>query len=349
MKKALSDALLEISHPNRIVPDPAATVIASPTPLPIDKTAVASSVSGQSTVASSQSGAATVIGGGSTPPPASEQKKSGGGGKFLLIAAIIGVLLFVCVGGGIVTLLGGAFLLSGNATATPARVQVVATATSSSSAAATATPAAPVRTPTPAPPTPIPLGNVLFQDNFASNTNSWDLSDDDDLVMYFEDGAYHIENTGNTDTTYFTSPKGKPNFGSFAMEAEISKVDGPDDKGYGIGFRAQGVDGYDFLISGDGRYQLSRYVEFLQQQNNAGFDRVIEWTKAPAGVINTGDARNKLKVVCRGSEITLYINDKYVATFNETNSNATKEGTIGLDAGTGVSIIAHSLKINAVS
>jgi hypothetical protein len=205
------------------------------------------------------------------------------------------------------------------------------------SATSTPTP----RAPTPVPPTytPIPVGALLFQDNMQANTNNWCTADFPDRQFYFIGGTYHIVN--QTPSSTYWCPKTDLVYSSLAFEADMTKVGGPDKWDYGIVFRQNGQDGYFFSITGDGRYALSRHVAALD-----GFDNLINFT--PTDAVRKGDSKNRLKVVARGPEITLYINDFWVATYRDTNAFAAPSGNIALFVGPGVHASVSAVRVFAV-
>lgn len=287
---------------------------------------------------------------GSTPPPAAPPRRAGPN-WFLLGGGAVALLLCACLGG------LGAVVVAGALIGDPTPTEPVAQATATRSAGTvtprtpTIIPGSPTRppnTPTRVPPTPtpIPVGRVLFQDNMASNVNGWDVVNNANVSSYFLGGRFYIENFYSSNTNWQTTPRNhRTNYASLVLEADLEKIDGPDDKGYGIGFRLVGVDGYDFLIRGNGTYSLGRYVEALQRQNQAGYDLMIEPTNAPPGVINTGNAKNRLKVVARGTNITLYINDRWVADVIETKLEARREGTFGIVVGQNLTVAVSAVRV----
>jgi hypothetical protein len=177
------------------------------------------------------------------------------------------------------------------------------------------------------------------------NPNGWDTLNQKEVQSYFAGGTYHIVNT-DTNTNWVMFPRNnKTRYTSFVYEADLTKIDGPDDKNYGIAFRNEGVDGYSFFIRGDGVYQLTRYVDSLFKAGQGGFDRMIEPTRDAGGVVNQGNQKNRLKVAARGPEITVYVNDKFLGTVRETKDEARKDGTIGIIAGPGVHITVNAVRV----
>lgn len=104
-----------------------------------------------------------------------------------------------------------------------------------------------------------------------------------------------------------------PYFGDFDLRVNARAVAGPLDNAYGVVFRVQDRDNdqfaddsyYEFLISSDGYYQVSKVV-------NGELQVISDWIES--SLINTGlDADNELRVVAQGDQFTLYINDERVS------------------------------------
>jgi hypothetical protein len=107
------------------------------------------------------------------------------------------------------------------------------------------------------------------------------------------------------------------------IEVETTQLSEFRDNGYGVMCRAapsNNGDGYYFLISGDGMYTIRR----------GKVDQVtalIEWT--PHGAIRQDRAINRIRIVCIGDYLALYVNDQFVA---ETRDDDFSEGFAGLAA-----------------
>jgi serine/threonine-protein kinase len=278
------------------------------------------------------------------PPPAGDAPPARGGRPpWLIIGGIVAALaLCVCVGGGgAIAFASG--LLNGPtptpttmvmSTSTPTRPAGSSTPGRTATPGAPATPTRPPTTPTRAVPTTVPVGNLVFSDDFSSNRNGWDVVDNSNVTSYFQNNQFHVENHYTTNTNWQTTPRNnRTQYASMAYEVDMIKLDGPDDKSYGIGFRIAGLDGYDFFIRGNGSYSLGHYSEALQRSGQDGYDFLIEPTQAPAGIINLGNAKNRLKVVARGPQIVLYVNDRYLNEVQATKREFQTTGTIALVVG----------------
>src|SRR5678815_5992376 len=63
-------------------------------------------------------------------------------------------------------------------------------------------------------------------------------------------------------------------------------------------------DGYLFVIAGNGRYAIIR-------SQGRSTTRLVDWTSS--GVINMGAAQNRIRAVCMGTYLALYVNGQFVA------------------------------------
>ena len=94
-----------------------------------------------------------------------------------------------------------------------------------------------------------------------------------------------------------------PHFGDFDVRVQTRSVEGPENNGFGIVFREQDPNNfYYFLISSDGYYYLSRFLD--------GDERVLS-TWIETSHINSGiGAENSLRVVGQGDRFQFYVNDQ---------------------------------------
>ena len=185
----------------------------------------------------------------------------------------------------------------------------------------TETPVPPTPTPSPDTPTPLPVGDLLLIDDFSDPAASEFTTPASEIRRrYFEDGEYHIlvkkaawVSWGDTDTE----------FSDFSLEVEAHLVDGAGEGQYGLIFREEDGDNfYMFNISHNGMYKLRKQVDDEWQN-------IIEWTESSH--VRTGTSTNHLRVVCRGSEITMYVNGHYLDTVTDHSFSA---GKLGVFAGT---------------
>lgn len=97
-----------------------------------------------------------------------------------------------------------------------------------------------------------------------------------------------------------------------------------DNNAYGVMCRAAPTnngDGYYFLISGDGQYTIRRGA-------TDAIDAIVGWT--PSAAIQQGAAINRVRAVCIGDYLALYVNNQFVG---ETRDDRYQRGFAGLAAG----------------
>lgn len=95
------------------------------------------------------------------------------------------------------------------------------------------------------------------------------------------------------------------------------------DNAYGVMCRASAdnnSDGYYFMISADGQYTIRRGF-------NDEIQALIEWT--PTSAIHQDNAANRIRVLCLGERLALYINDTFVG---ETHDALYRRGNVGITA-----------------
>jgi tetratricopeptide (TPR) repeat protein len=82
----------------------------------------------------------------------------------------------------------------------------------------------------------------------------------------------------------------------------------------------------------------------LSKRSENQWVTLVDWTASP--FIHKGRAKNRLKVICQGSQISLYVNDRHLTDFSDVSYS---HGDIGLFAGTlsqgGVHISFDNLKV----
>ncbi len=145
-------------------------------------------------------------------------------------------------------------------------------------------------------------GELLLSETFDSE-ESWERFSNEDSDLKVSDGVYHIE---VNDTGYIWG-QNTLKTEDVIIEVETNQLSAFDNNGYGIICRADAEnngDGYYFLISGDG---------YISIRMGLGDDvpELVEWEENSK--INKGQAINKIKAVCVGDYLALYVNDTFAA------------------------------------
>lgn len=197
------------------------------------------------------------------------------------------------------------------------------------SPASAATPAAPTATRSNTiAPTATPTSMWLLAEDFVSPTHLWP----DNAKTYLENGLYHVKETeeGYSRWAYCLVCD---EFSDLAYEAMITKLEGPDDNGYGISFRKTAGGEYVLWIAGDGSWKFESYT--------TKWNAITQWSYN--GAINRGNSKNKIRVVARGTAFEFYVNDQLLGTAVD---SAFSSGDVGFGVGTiGLHIAVQYIRV----
>ncbi len=174
-----------------------------------------------------------------------------------------------------------------------------------------AQPAEPVKTGNP--------GDVLYKESFADNTSGWDRVLNDGGIMDYDSGGYRIL-VRQADMNFWSTPSGS--FGDVRVEADLTKLNGPDENRAGLMCRYQNGNYYFFIISNDGFYAIGKFT---------GGQAVLigQETMVPSEFIQA-ESINHLRADCIGDTLTFYVNDTQVASTLDADFTT---GGVGLLAG----------------
>ncbi len=138
----------------------------------------------------------------------------------------------------------------------------------------------------------------------------------------FSGNAYHA--AAQQSDYFYACFASTPTFSNFAYQAQMTIIQG--DYG-GIIFRADSANSkyYYFRIGKDGAYDLT-----ASHDTTFSHDQLLKSGNAPS-IIKTGlNQANLVAVVAQGSNLYLYVNQKYLA---QVNDNTYKSGQIGVFGG----------------
>jgi hypothetical protein len=134
-----------------------------------------------------------------------------------------------------------------------------------------------------------------------------------------EGGAYRARSA----QTGFVSGLNADLHTDVVIEVETTQLSDERNNAYGVLCRASpnnDGDGYYFLISGDGYASIRRGV-------TERVEGLVDW--AQTGSVNQDRGVNRIRAVCVGDYLALYVNDQFVA---ETRDRRYSEGYAGLTA-----------------
>jgi len=167
-------------------------------------------------------------------------------------------------------------------------------------------------------------GQLLYEENFSTSKGSlWAASSDDNWTYYFDNGRYNmIVHLMNSWKSYAIGN----NYSDFIMDVQARQEGGTSDNVYGAIIRKIDWNNYyNFLISGDGYYQIAKMMNGKWSQAN--------WKRSDA--INMGNATNLIRIICNSDAFSFYVNNVLLEEYKD---NSFSSGNIGLTTGTNYAI-----------
>ncbi len=169
---------------------------------------------------------------------------------------------------------------------------------------------------------PVIIDLPFYEDDFSDPRSGWEQRSDEDVEQDYKDGEYHIfvKRPWREFTAWNENAR---QFKDFALEVDARLVSGSKDIMYGLIFRVEDSKNYySFVISGDGYYIVGGKLD--------GWYFALEG-QAKSAFINEGNSRNRLKIVCKGSQIEVYINGHHLTTVKDYSF---AEGFVGMTVNT---------------
>ena len=178
-------------------------------------------------------------------------------------------------------------------------------------------------------------GDVLYQENFANNTTGWDRVLNDGGIMDYDSGGYRM--LVKQPKMNFWSTPGKY-FGDVRIEADVTKLNGPDENRTGLICRYRNGNYYFFIISNDRYYAIGKFTG--GQAILLGQESMVQ-----SESIKT-DEMNHMRADCVGNTLTFYVNFNSVASVQDSDFQT---GDIGLLEGTftepGVDVLCQNFVV----
>jgi len=161
-------------------------------------------------------------------------------------------------------------------------------------------------------------GDILYQELFADNTSGWDRVINDGGIMDYDSGGFRILVRG-AKMNFWSTPG--ENFGDVRVEADVTRLNGPDENRAGLICRYRDGDHYFFIISTDGFYGMGKFIGgqsiLLGQESMLPTDLIL-------------DGVNHLRADCVGNTLSFYVNFNLVATIQDSDFAT---GDVGVLAG----------------
>ena len=162
-------------------------------------------------------------------------------------------------------------------------------------------------------------GDILYHEEFADNASGWDRIANDAGIMDYDSGGYRIL-VRQPKLNFWATPE--KNFGDVRVEADVTKLNGPDENRIGLICRHQRGDYYFFIISSDGFYAIGKFIAgqtlLLGQEQMQSSEQILP------------DSMNHLRADCIGDTLTFYVNFNQVASIQDSDFPT---GDVGVLAG----------------
>lgn len=162
-------------------------------------------------------------------------------------------------------------------------------------------------------------GDILYQEQFENNTTGWARVSNENGIMDYDGGGYRILVQQPKLNIWSTSEK---NFGDVRVEADVIRLNGPEENRMGLLCRYQGGDYYFFIISNDGYYVIGKFI--------GGLTLLLGQSEMQTSDAIQKGSMNHLRADCIGNTLTFYINFAQVASATDPDFTT---GDVGVVAG----------------
>lgn len=189
--------------------------------------------------------------------------------------------------------------------------------------------------------TPPTVEKTVLDENFTKPSSRWSTNE----FSKFKDGGL-FQQVSKPNWSYWSS--WDTNYSPYNIQktdysADVNKVNGPDNKNYGIITRIQENNSqnyYYLLIRSNGYFSMGKH-------SKENWENKINWKEDNS--INQGNGLNRLRIVTEGNLMTGFINDKKVGSFRD---NSYKSGNIGVYSGSdkqgsGVAVYFDNIQVIA--
>jgi len=168
---------------------------------------------------------------------------------------------------------------------------------------------------------------VPFTDDFSDPASGWGAASNETFVRGYDSGKYLIRIDNPNWFVWTTAGK---RYTDISVETTVYSEGMPDNH-YGLLCRQSDEGAYYFAISSDGYYAI-----FHQTKDNT-LEPLTGTAMLRSPAIHLGGEPNKLLAVCKGTELTFYVNGEQIAQVEDDTLN---RGDIGMAAGTAINATA---------
>jgi len=162
---------------------------------------------------------------------------------------------------------------------------------------------------------------IILSDTFDDNKNDWDVFQQDNASGQIENGQM-IMKVIEAESSFMIYSGLSLSDVDITFDATIQEGT-PANSAFGAMCRRTNTDNrYMFDISGDGSYMLNKRID-------GKLETIVDWSPSSEIKTGTGDT-NRVRIVCSGSNLELYVNDKLLISAQDTSITG---GTFALQAG----------------
>lgn len=162
-------------------------------------------------------------------------------------------------------------------------------------------------------------GDIIYHENFVDNTSGWDRLANDGGIMDYDSGGYRIL-VRQPKLNFWSTPE--KNFKNVRVEADVTRLNGPNENRIGLMCRYGNGNYYFFIISSDGFYAIGKFI--------GGQTLLLGQEQMQASGLILPNAINHLRADCVGNTLTFYVNFNQVASIQDTDFTT---GDVGVLAG----------------
>jgi hypothetical protein len=187
-----------------------------------------------------------------------------------------------------------------------------------------------------------PSTGIIYSDDFSNTDSGWPEKTTEKYAYHYDNGEYHLT-VNQSAYSAWSYNENSESFDDFIIEADARPVTGGENSEYGLIFRCQDDDNfYYFTISSDGYYLAGKRLD-------GKWCALRRWT--PCDSVARSFTSNHLKVVCKGSQMDLYVNDNMLATvLDDSFTSGYVGGMLCVpESGSGASVAFDNLKVYNVN
>ena len=169
-----------------------------------------------------------------------------------------------------------------------------------------------------APTNPVPQGTPLFQDNFTSNGNGWNIqSYPGEFAVSLGNGSLKLENDSNK--LLWELLPGAKTYSDFQLSVDASLSKGSQDNGYGVYIRGALSQNmtitsfYRFELYGDGSFAI--FKGMTDANGTTTTPRLVDYTNNSA-ILKQGGV-NHITISAKGSTMQFVVNNQILSTVTE--------------------------------